>query len=170
MVSVSVILSMWVSLWMMWFFPQSTAMTPRPKEAAITLPSDYRDWTLVSNRLVTDASHPQYGFHYVYVNTVGKKSHAAKSAKHPDGTRFVMVFHEIKQSATGMVPGKRTRLSVMEKNSKAFPETGGWGFAQFVGDKMERRDIHGVKDCWGCHAPNRDSDFLLHSQIVESSQ
>jgi hypothetical protein len=56
------------------------------------------------------------------------------------------------------VAGPPTNVQFMVKDAKEYASTGGWGFAQF--DDGKPADIV-VNDCFSCHVPVKDRDFIF---------
>lgn len=86
--------------------------------------------------------------------------------KWPDGTILVKivwksVLHEKWKSAS--VPGEFVHSEFMIKDSKKYPETGGWGFARWIGLDQHPygNDASFVKECFACHQPVKDRDYVF---------
>ncbi|HEX3232109.1 MAG TPA: cytochrome P460 family protein [Pyrinomonadaceae bacterium] len=48
---------------------------------------------------------------------------------------------------------------LLVKDSKKYPLTGGWGFAQFTNGKPDGEAVH--QTCFSCHEPAKDRDFVF---------
>jgi len=66
------------------------------------------------------------------------------------------------------VPGALKSVSFIEKDSKRFQDTSGWGYAQFSYDpgtdtfKPFGADAHfGAKICYPCHVAVKDKDYIF---------
>jgi hypothetical protein len=64
------------------------------------------------------------------------------------------------------VPDVFSQAFVMEKDSKRFPKTGGWGYAVFnyeaASDKFTA-DPKSLSDCgYACHTPVKAKDYIFH--------
>mgnify|MGYP003396250568 CR=1 FL=1 len=58
--------------------------------------------------------------------------------------------------------GKRKLVGVMHKDSTKYKATGGWGFEGFAGNsKTERLTKDGGTSCFGCHAPQKEKDYVF---------
>ncbi len=62
---------------------------------------------------------------------------------------------------TAVVPGALSHIEFMVKDRKRFKETGGWGFARWVGDKLEPLNNDGGKPCFECHKAAAKTDFVF---------
>jgi len=68
---------------------------------------------------------------------------------------------ETKVENNAIVEGKRKIVGVMQKDSKKFAETGGWGFEGFKGDTKERVVKDPVQSCFNCHASQKAQDYVF---------
>ncbi|HYP15339.1 MAG TPA: cytochrome P460 family protein [Bryobacteraceae bacterium] len=90
----------------------------------------------------------------------------------PDGAKFAKVEWTAKKDPESpypvLVPDTLKRVGFMIKDSKRFPETDGWGYAQFVYDAAsdtftpETNDPQfGKKVCHSCHTLVTAKDFVF---------
>ncbi|MBW2452818.1 MAG: cytochrome P460 family protein [Deltaproteobacteria bacterium] len=137
------------------------AVQPAPN--GIAFPEDYKDWRLVSSS------------HRIDNNTLrvivgnDKAIEAVRTNKinpWPDGAMLgKMVWKEtiLPSWEKAVVPGEFVHVEFMIKDSNKYPDTGGWGFARWKGLQLEP---HGqnesfVFECFGCHTPVKDSDYVF---------
>jgi len=88
----------------------------------------------------------------------------------PDGSMIVKLQWKPKKSAEAPfvvdVPDVFTQAFVMEKDSKRFPKTGGWGYAVFNYDPASDQftpDAKSLSDCGNaCHAAVKVKDYIFH--------
>jgi hypothetical protein len=125
------------------------ALAALPAESAddIKPPSGYRHWFHV-NTMIVDKASPLFeglgGMHNVYINTTGDFTIA-------DGS---------------YVEGARKGLAVMVKDAKKYASTGGWGFQFFVGGDPKMPAVtDAAKQCFGCHEPKKDQDYVYSTYI-----
>ena len=97
--------------------------------------------------------------------------HAGKNPL-PDGTMLAKVAwkaekHPVFPDAT--VPGAFMQVEFMVKDAKKYKDTGGWGFARFVGDELKPygKDAGFVSECFQCHLPVATNDYLF-TKIVKT--
>ena len=64
---------------------------------------------------------------------------------------------------TATIPGNFVHAEFMFKDAMKFAATGGWGFARWLGleQKPYGKDATFVQDCFGCHLPVKDNDYLF---------
>ena len=88
----------------------------------------------------------------------------------PDGSMVVKLQWKPKKSTEAQfpvdVPDVFTQAFVMEKDSKRFPKTGGWGYAVFNYDAVSDHfsaDPKSLSDCGNaCHAAVKTKDYIFH--------
>ena len=87
----------------------------------------------------------------------------------PEGSKMVKMQWKLKKSTEAPfvveVPDTPTQAFVMEKNSKRFPKTGGWGYAVFNHEvatgKMTADPAKA--DCGHtCHVAVKNKDYVFH--------
>jgi len=88
----------------------------------------------------------------------------------PDGSMVVKLQWTPKKSAEAPfvvdVPDVFKEVFVMEKDSKRFPKSGGWGYAVFNYDAASDKftpDPKSPSDCgYACHTPVKAKDYIFH--------
>ena len=88
----------------------------------------------------------------------------------PDGSKIAKVQWKPKKSTEAPfvvdVPDTLADLFFMEKDSKRFPETGGWGYSQFDYDPASAiysPDKAGTPSCGQvCHVKVKAKDYVFH--------
>jgi len=132
-------------------------------KAEVAYPDGYRQWTHIKS-MVIEKGHPLYesfgGIHHIYGNK--KALDASKKGKaFPDGSLLIFDLLEVKSADNAIVEGQRKVVGVMQKNSKKFKDTGGWGFEGFKGDTKERVVTDPKSACFNCHEPQRQKDYVF---------
>lgn len=129
----------------------------------VPYPEGYRKWLHVKS-LELKEKHPLYkdfgGLHHVYVNEIGEST-LKNGGIYPDGTIFVFDLLSVNSSPEATAEGERKVLGVMYKNSKAFANTGGWGFEGFKANTQERLVNGNHSVCFNCHASQKNSDYVF---------
>jgi hypothetical protein len=61
------------------------------------------------------------------------------------------------------------QVEFMVKDARKYKDTGGWGFARFVGNELKPygKDVGFVGECFGCHLPVAGNDYLF-TKIVKT--
>jgi hypothetical protein len=88
----------------------------------------------------------------------------------PEGSMIVKLQWKQKKSTEAQfavdVPDVFTQAFVMEKDSKRFPKTGGWGYAVFNYDAVSGKftaDAKSLSDCGNaCHTVVKAKDYIFH--------
>jgi len=92
----------------------------------------------------------------------------------PEGSKIVKLQWKQKKSTEAQfavdVPDFFTQAFVMEKDSKRFPKTGGWGYAVFNYDAASGKfspDLKSPSDCGNaCHTAVKAKDYIFHPYEV----
>ena len=90
--------------------------------------------------------------------------------KFPDGSKIAKIQWKPKKSTEAPfsvnVPDTLADVFLMEKDSKRFPNTGGWGYAQFDYDPASETftpNKSGTPDCGNkCHKAVAAKDYIFH--------
>src|SRR5262245_11825526 len=146
----------------------------------IALPSDYRDWPLIT---VARVGAPVNDMRAKLGNDVAIKAFRASTLPFPDGTIIARLAWKQTTSeedslaigpvlekqfgpeaakkvlSESFIAGPATNVQIMVKDSKKFASTGGWGFAQFTDGKPDGEAV--LKTCFSCHAPAKDRDYVF---------
>lgn len=131
-------------------------------------PTGYRHWFHV-NTMIVDKASPLFdqlgGMHNVYINAIGEEA-LKKGGPYPDGTMFVTDLHEFTVQDGSYVEGPRKALAVMVKDAQTYQSTGGWGFQLFAGGDAKKPLVtDAAKQCFGCHEPRKDHDYVFSTYI-----
>lgn len=129
----------------------------------VDYPDGYRSWTHIKT-MVLHPGHPLEnpfkGIHHVYGND--KAVDGTKTGDFKHGSVLVFDLLEYQTQDKASTEGSRVLVGVMAKDSKRFPETGGWGFEGFKGNSHTERLVKdGGQSCYGCHASQKDHDYVF---------
>ncbi|BCX18176.1 MAG: hypothetical protein KatS3mg117_1858 [Geminicoccaceae bacterium] len=132
--------------------------------AEVGFPEGWRDWRHVKS-MVIEQGHPLFeafgGIHHIYANA--KALEGYRTGKFPDGSVIVFDLLEAVRADHAVSEGRRKVLGVMQKDSKAFAATGGWGFEGFAGGDPGKRAVgaKAAEACFGCHAGQAATDYVF---------
>jgi Cytochrome P460 len=128
----------------------------------------YEDWSAVSSAHQDDilkviVANPQMIAAY-------KAGVPLNGQTFPEGSRIVKLQWKQKKSTEAQfavdVPDYFAQAFVMEKDSKRFPTTGGWGYAVFNYDRASNKftaDPKSLSDCGNaCHTAVKTKDYIFH--------
>jgi hypothetical protein len=131
----------------------------------MTIPPGYRDWKLIS------VAHEAGGLNDIRAilgNDVAIKAYRGKKLPFPDGTIIARLAwnyvpseenNKVFGREQSFVAGPPTNVQFMVKDSRKYPATGGWGFAQFTDGKAIDQAV--PKTCFSCHEPAKAGDFVF---------
>ena len=137
----------------------------------VKIPAGYRDWKViaVASLLVPgklDQLRAQFG------NDIAIKAYKEGTLPFPDGSIIVAAHWTRVPSesnnrvldgpfpgAESFVIGSRVNIQIMIKDSKKYPESAGWGFADFKDGKPGDKALH--ETCFPCHTPAKDHDYVF---------
>jgi predicted small secreted protein len=128
----------------------------------------YEDWAVVSSARTDEilkviVANPKMIIAY-------KAGIPGNGQPFPDGSMIVKLQWTPKKSTEAPfvveVPDVFSQAFVMEKDSKRFPKSGGWGYAVFnygaASDKFTA-DPKSLSDCgYACHTPVKAKDYIFH--------
>jgi hypothetical protein len=139
----------------------------------IPFPTGVRDWFVVNSMIVTKDS-PIFdqigGMHIIYVNAKGLPTlKTGGPLPYPDGTMFADDVHEFSVKDGSYVEGIKKAVTVMVKDAKKYPTTGGWGFQAWAGGDplkpLVPDSAHAIKACFACHTPQKNQDYTFSTYI-----
>lgn len=142
----------------------SFAFATAAADTDVAYPEKYRNWRHVKSMVIQEG-HPLFasfgGIHHLYANA--KALQGYRSGKFPDGA--VIAFDLLKALGAdhALTEGARKVLGVMQKDSKRFAATGGWGFEGFAGGDRTKRVVGAAAAtaCFACHQPQKDRDYVF---------
>jgi hypothetical protein len=149
-------------------YPQDKYSLTSPSGIAFSDFRGYEDWPVVSSARQDDilkviVANPS-------MITAFKAGVPGNGQPFPDGSMIVKLQWKQKKSTEAQfavdVPDVFTQAFVMEKDSKRFPNTGGWGYAVFNYDAPSDKfaaDPKSLSDCGNaCHTVVKAKDYIFH--------
>jgi hypothetical protein len=126
----------------------------------VTIPEGYRQWELVAPSHEAD---PLNELRAILGNATALAAYRRGSVPFPDGTILAKLAWKHIPSPEidhAFVPGAATTVQIMVKDSKRYPDTGGWGFGRFVNGVPVDEAQH--ETCFACHSAFvKDHDFVF---------
>lgn len=128
----------------------------------------YEDWSVVSSARTDQA------LKVIVANPTMIEAYKAgipgNGQPFPDGSKIAKLQWNPKKSTEAPfvvdVPDTFAQAFLMEKDSKRFPNTGGWGYALFdyeAASDTFTADPTGVADCGhACHVAVKAKDYIFH--------
>ncbi len=129
----------------------------------------YEDWSVVSSARTDEV------LKVIVANPIMIKAYKAgipgNGKPFPEGSKIAKLQWSFKKSTEATfvvdVPNAFTQAFVIEKDSKRFPKSGGWGYALFNYDAPSDKftvDPTGVSDCGhACHVAVKAKDHIFHA-------
>jgi len=128
-------------------------------------PNDPRKWRHARTMVIFSKENKLYdrfgGLHNIYVNDIAWPS--LKDLKpYPDGSEFALELFNISTPGGAIEPRGRKALYMMKKNSKLYPDTGGWCFELFQDNQTTGsvKDMKDMKECFSCHVTQKGTDYV----------
>jgi hypothetical protein len=141
------------------------SLTPTdPKNASpifgVTIPPGYRQWEMVAPSHEAGNLDELRG---ILGNPIAMKAYRDGTLPFPDGSVLAKLAWKHVPSTEqegAFVPGRATTVQIMVKDSKRYPDTGGWGFGRFIDGKPVDEAQH--RTCFACHSANvKGHDFVF---------
>jgi cytochrome c553 len=132
----------------------------------VPYPDGFRDWKHVKS-MVIEEGHPLFesfgGIHHIYANQLALEGY--RSGRFPDGSVIVLDLLQARRADNAVTEGFRKVVGVMHKDSKAYAQTGGWGFEGFGGNSRTTRLVraNAATACYACHIAQGPSDYVFSS-------
>lgn len=124
----------------------------------------WNDWKLVTVRFRKDNGEQRF----VYANPLAWEALENGADGFPDGSMFGKVAFSVSDDPSfpnSSEPGRVTRIQLMQKDSKLFKETGGWGYALIVPGSRPPPDSDKsiAAACQACHQIVPERNFVFSS-------
>ena len=134
----------------------------------IALVEGYRDWQVIAPSYRPDKNH----IRVILGNGTAIRAFREGKRPFPDGTIFAKVAWNAEKHPkfpVAEVPAAFAQVEFMVKDAGKYKDTGGWGFARFVGADLKPygKDAGFVAECFGCHTPVASNDYLF-TRIVKT--
>jgi hypothetical protein len=140
-----------------------------PNGVAFSEFKGYESWQTVAPSVVED------GIKSILANPVIIKAYQdgipGNGKPFPDGSMIVKIEWKKKQNSESPysvdVPGALKSVAFIEKDSKRFPDSSGWGYAQFNYDAVSETfkpygdDGSFATKCFQCHKIVKEKDYIF---------
>lgn len=134
----------------------------------IAIYPDYMAWKVIAPSYREDKAH----IRIITGNEIAVAALHADKKPLPDGSVLAKVAWKAEKHASfpvATVPGAFVQVEFMVKDEKKYKDTGGWGFARFVGSDLKPygKDAGFVGECFACHVPVASNDYL-YTKVVKT--
>ncbi|QWV94684.1 cytochrome P460 family protein [Geomonas oryzisoli] len=145
----------------------SVAAADRPVAPnGIALYPDYLSWKVIAPSYREDKGQ----IRIITGNETAVAALKAGKKPLPDGSVLAKVAWKAEKHPSFPVatePDAFVQVEFMVKDARKYKDTGGWGFARFVGNKLQPygKDAGFVAECFGCHTPVAGNDYLFTRMV-----
>ena len=145
----------------------ATVDAEAPAAAEKPVYGEYKDWRVlgVSHRL-----DKKFVRAIVGNNVAIDAARSGKTMPWPDGAIIAKLSWK-EQTHPGwpqaIVPGEFVGAEAMIKDSKKFPETGGWGFGHWEGKTLVMNDKEKSATCFACHTPMKHHYYVYTAPVLQ---
>ena len=137
-------------------------LTASARTPLVDYPDGYRGWTHIKSGVNGAAFGPYEGMYHIYGNA--KALQGYRSGRFPDGAMLVFDLHQVRIENNVTQAAQRKFIDVMQKDSRRFRSTNGWGYEEFAGGDRNARAIAPetvMKRCHSCHTAKQSADFVI---------
>jgi len=139
------------------------AKTILPTPNGIQLPVGYDKWQIIGVSHRTDNNSLRI---IVGNNIAINAAHTGKTNPWPQGTILGKLVWKDKQHPDwkmATVPGNLSHIEFMVKDMTKYRQTGGWGYARWVGMKAipYGKDANVAHECFSCHTHVKNTDYVF---------
>ena len=139
----------------------------QPAPNGIELPKGYKDWRVIASSHRTDNNTLRV---ILGNDRAIEAARAGRTKPWPDGAILAKLVWKDRNDENwdaATVPGRFVHAEFMVKDAKKYGETGGWGFARWLGaeQKPYGEDADFVQECFGCHTPVESRDYVFTTPI-----
>jgi hypothetical protein len=141
-----------------------------PNGVAFSEVRGYEDWKVVAPSFRTDNDEIRIILANDRMIAAYRAGIPANGQPFPDGSIILKIGYSEQKSPSfpaALVPNVLKRVEFIVKDSRRFPDTGGWGFARFVYDPQKKSftpfgtDASFAQQCYTCHTIVRAQDFIF---------
>lgn len=140
----------------------ASAAEPPVAPNGIALYPDYMSWKVIAPSYREDKGQ----IRIITGNDIAVTALQTGKNPLPDGSVLAKVAWKAEKNSAfpdATEPGEFAQVEFMVKNAKLYPDTGGWGFARFLGNELKPygKDTTFVNECFNCHKPVANNDYLF---------
>jgi Cytochrome P460 len=129
--------------------------------ATISLPPDYESWRHVKTQIIEEGPGFERfgGMHHIYANE--RALQGLRSRRFEEGATLVAEFRSLARQNNVIDAGAIRIVDVMVFDPRRFADTDGWGYAEFVGPKLNVRRFDSRTECHACHTKRADKGYVF---------
>ncbi|HEY5973143.1 MAG TPA: cytochrome P460 family protein [Geobacteraceae bacterium] len=153
----------WLAITLVLAAAASTTGKELPVAAnGVALFPGYEQWRVIAPSVRPDKEQVRV----ILGNDLAFQAFQAGKRPFPDGAVLAKVAWSTRKHErfpVALVPDKFAQVEFMVKDAVKYKTSGGWGFARFVGNELKPYGKDGgfVQECFGCHLPMADNDYVF---------
>lgn len=134
-----------------------------PAPNGISLPQGYKDWRIISQSHRIDNN----SLRMILGNDIAIGAARSENTNPwPEGSILAKLVWKQKKEAfwpTAIAPDKFVHAEFMFKDSQKYKDTGGWGYARWLGldQKPYGKNAGFAQECVSCHLPVKHLDYVF---------
>jgi len=134
----------------------------------IKLPENYKDWKVISQSHRTDNKTMRI----ILGNDIAvKAARSGNTNPWPKGSILGKMVWKQKAEEfwpSAIAPDKFVHAEFMVKDSIKYSETGGWGYARWLGKEQKPygKDKSFANECVACHTPVKQNDYVFTTPAI----
>jgi len=131
----------------------------------------WQDWNLVTVRFRTSPAEQRF----VYANDIAWEALKKGAKSFPEGSMLGKIAFMVgfdPRFPSSYEPNEFSRIQIMKKDSKAYSESNGWGYAIYVGAGPAQKRSFGKEEMMACHACHnlvKDRDFVFSTALFNDA-
>ena len=140
-----------------------------PTANGIEIPKNYKNWRLIGSSHRLDKG----SLRVILGNTTAiRAARSGATDPWPDGTILAKLvwrdsIHPNWEKA--IVPGEMQHAEFMIKDSRKYQDTGGWGFARWLGMDLKPYGVDASRadqECFACHTGVKKTDYVFTRPVL----
>ena len=128
----------------------------------VTYPSHYKEWKHIKT-LIIKPEHPMgnifHGIHHIYANDKAYAGYTTGTFE--DGSVIALDYLHYADANDTISETDRIYVAIMEKDSKKYASSQGWGYEAFKGKTQERLVTNVAIMCANCHQSQSKRDYIF---------
>lgn len=131
----------------------------------------WQDWNLVTVRFRTSPAEQRF----VYANDIAWEALKKGAKIFPEGSMLGKIAFMVGFDArfpSSYEPNEFSRIQIMKKDSKAYSESNGWGYALYLGAVPGLKRSFGKEEMMACHACHnlvKDRGFVFSTALFNDA-
>lgn len=145
---------------------RAEAVEPAPN--GLTIPEGYRNWRVLGVSQRTENGTLRAILGNADAIEAARTGHTNPWPKGAIIAKVVWKQKPHADFATAMVPGDLLHTEFMFRDPEKFADTGGWGFARWIGNEREPygKSNNFASECFGCHQGAERTNWVFTKPVI----